>query len=229
MTILKKVAIMYLWLVLFSCSENSNLTSSSQNIVDSMCTNISENLLSCDFKEAVCEGEVRHFKDEIGDNKSFVDLTEMTMTVGEDCIGITITVDSMPEKLKLNHNALNVDGLNYSWGVWIDLNANNYPMDGDLMISIDKYKWEGNSEITTNIMDKAGASISEISSYGGGAIAFISSSLSGNTFNLYIPKSLHSKVSKISNTTSVQFRATFNDGKSSYRDHYPHDATTTTN
>lgn len=123
---------LFVGLVLSSCSENSNLISLNEINIDSMCSNLNENLLGCDFKNAVCEGEAQHFTDKTGDNKPFVDLTEMTMTVGENCIGFTLAVDDMPEKLKLNPNAMNVNGLNYSWGVWIDLNANSYPMDGDL-------------------------------------------------------------------------------------------------
>ncbi len=223
---LKNITLLFLGLVLFSCSENTNLNNTNGNIIKSMCTNINESLLECDFKDAVCEGSVRHFTDEVGDNKPFVDLTEMTMTVGEDCIGFTISVDSMPEKLTLNQDALKVNDLNYSWGVWLDLNENSYPMDGDLRVTIDKYKWEENSETTINIMSKAVASVTELSLSGGDAIAFISSSLSENTFNIYLPKSLHSKVAKILITTPVQFSATFNDGKSSYRDYYPSDVTT---
>jgi hypothetical protein len=107
--------------------------------------------------------------------------------------------------------------------VWVDINANSNPMDGDLMIAIDEYKWKEDSETIENITTSI---ITTLYPIGGDTIAFISSSFSNNTFHLYVPKGLDSRLSKIDSTTPLNFVAKFNDGNSVFIDYYPNDVRT---
>jgi len=213
--------------ILFGCSDSKHNKLNS-TITDAFCHQMSQGLLGCDFKEAVCSGEERHFTDKIGDvEKSFIDLTNMKLTIGVDCIGVTLTMVNLPETLIFNHKALADNTDNYKWSAFFDVDNNDEPSKGDLIIGVGKDKFNINKELTGEILKNTQTTIIEIESmtYDGRVnshvAAFISATISDNSFGLYLPKSLHPSLEKITTSTKVNFYTQFNNGKTRYRDSYP--------
>ncbi len=219
-------------IIICGCSENNDkkIDESQKSIIQESCTELSEDLLSCDFKMAICSGVDKVFIDKVGDvNKPFVDLTEMVVTFADDCVGVTWKLEKLPETFIVNHSELDVNANNYSWSAYFDIDENKLPSKGDLFISVVKDKFEGESEEIISISKLAHGSLAEVESLeSNGRLdvwtkAFISKSVSANSFSLYLPKALHPSLSKITNKTPIDFTAQFNDGKNQYRDRFPDD------
>lgn len=212
--------------ILLGCSD-STYNKLNSTITDASCYQISKDLLGCDFKEAVCSGEERHFTDKLGDvKKTFIDLTNMKLTIGDDCIGVTLTMANLPETLIFNHKELADDANNYTWSAFFDVDNNDKPSKGDLIIGVGKDKLDINQELKGRILKNTQKTITEIESMtykrvNSHVTAFISATISGNSFNIYLPKSLHSSLEKITTSTKINFYTQFNNGKTRYRDSYP--------
>ncbi|TDR23471.1 hypothetical protein C8D91_0332 [Marinicella litoralis] len=192
------------------------------------CSSLGEDIISCDTKEAICLGEDINFNDISGDaGKSFVDLTEIGMTLGNECIGVSWTMNDLPEVLTIDHAALELYANNYSWLAYFDIDGDCQPSKGDLFISIDKDKFEKQPEKTIPISKFADGSLAEIESItDNGQLEvktklFVSTRVSNNTLTVYLPKALNSNLTKITKSTTVHFTAQFNDGKNQYIDYFP--------
>ncbi len=170
-----------------------------------------------------CTGSERRFNDVSNDSsQEFVDLTKLKLIIGEDCIGTSISVSNLPATLTFNHSSLPDNYQNYVWSVAFDMDGDGSFSTGDLKMSVQKFKRSGSVQDNSDILSATQEDLSErTSSNSSSLVTLITASISGNTFNLSVPKSAHSSLSAITTSTKVQFEAKFNDGVTIVSDYYP--------
>ncbi len=223
---LKSLVFLVLYLYMQGCGFYSN---DGEVVSDGLtqCSVISEGLQSCTIKRFDCEGELKTYHDIEGDTEvSFIDMVRMEVTSAEDCLAMTITVASLPEQLTINHAPLKPYHNNFSWHGFFDIDNDKKHSKGDLIIGIHQDKLS-DQPASSEAIDAIGlASLAEVESVGingqpqMATRVFFNHSVVKNSFYLLLPKSLHPNLSKISQSTKIQFFSRYNDGLESHTDHY---------
>ncbi|MGL1887232.1 MAG: hypothetical protein OCD76_12030 [Reichenbachiella sp.] len=172
-----------------------------------------------------CIGVERSFLDLQNDvNEEVVDLTELKVIIGTDCIEASISVSNLPQKLTFNHSTLPDNVLNYKWEVSFDVDNDGIESTGDFSLSVSKFKFPGQVQEDLEILSTTQVSIFEIVEGGSGSnIGDAIGTISGNSFKLYASKLSNSSIEKVQSSTPIKFSAVFYDGGKHFTDYYPDD------
>lgn len=227
---MKKRLCLLSFAVLVSChdaAENINKEDVSHESVSHesrhACTKVEGELQICEFEKQICEGESKVYQDEKGDvQKPFVDLVGAEITTGEMCFQVRFEVAELPSQLSSNHQELNMNASNYSWSVWFDVDEDKQPSSGDVMLSIDAYKFE-TSEILKNPVDMGQGTLIVINGLKNNhvdneAIAIVNYFIEDNSLILQLPINLHPILKTVSFETPVFINSYFDDGNAFYAD-----------
>ncbi|MDF1699326.1 MAG: hypothetical protein P1U56_25965, partial [Saprospiraceae bacterium] len=167
-------------------------------------------------KQYVNSSETSLFKDVVDDtNNVNIDIRQANVDISDESIEIEIELKSLPSKLVFNHNKLPENNLNYRWSVVFDIDNDYMKSEGDLNISISKFKFESDIEALVNIFNTTQHDIWKINSDGGGAkIASISRYVDvlENKFVISLPKSINQELIKITSETNFYIETFHNNG-----------------
>jgi hypothetical protein len=196
----------------------------SQNLHES-CRSLEGEMISCTFESFKCEGSLVTYSDELNDTQiGLVDLTDLSVSLGNQCLLISINLRNFPESLTVNHLALGMNSINYSWGVFFDIDNNQKPSKGDLAISLDQYKFEESEKQVKSTKIGLGHLVeyetAGTNQFFGNTKVFFNGLVENNQIKLFLPLSTYHKLNKITHSNLMLFTSQFNDGVNKYSDQY---------
>ncbi len=183
---------------------------------------------TCEFVEIPSDGK---FTDTSGDVEiTFIDLTEITVTVSDTTVSIAMTVSNLPAQLTYNR-LLGAGVEEYNWSIWFDTDNSSKLSDGDLSLGLSyNNQEEGAAEAQGALLDFVQVSLCEFEMVDGIDYrkfcigthnSFITKTVTNNTITISVEKSDIDKIGKITSSTKVHFDTKYNDGENIYRDIYP--------
>ncbi len=171
----------------------------------------------------LCAGSANAYSDPTGDVIfDFIDMKNMTVFVGDDCIGGKIILLNLPSQLTFNHTALDDNRFEYDWSITFDLDGNSDHSGGDIRLSLYHTKVAGSQEEEKSILSATKKGVFEwIDSTDRELKATFEADVSGDTIRYYVKKSAYDKLSNISNSTKVLFETTHSNGTAGGKDSSP--------
>lgn len=189
-----------------------------------LCCSESPNDNNTTDDQQFCYGTDRNFNDTQGDaSEEYIDLTELKITIGSDSVGASVTLSNLPSTLTFDPVALPDNYINYEWAVKFDMDGNGADSKGDIVFSVENYKFSGENERESEILSATQQNIWKYTSnYSATAISDLTVKISGNTFIMYTSTSADSSLSNINTSTPVKFEAMhLSDDTTITYDYYP--------
>ena len=161
------------------------------------------------------------FTDSTSDaSKDYIDLENLSFTVGSDCIGASIGIENLPEKLTFNSSTLLDNFVSHQWGLAFDMDSDGKLDEGDVELKIYYLNQRNSASIQKKILEATREElhfwVSDMSHTG----IEISAKIENNAFLLYVPHSAHARLKDVSTDSKVYFKTSEESNEDS-KDFYP--------
>lgn len=135
-------------------------------------------------------------------------------------IAVTLEVGSLPTAVPYNNSAHAI-GMEYQWAVTFDTDGNGGPSAGDLRLSMQHYKFDGQTETTAPLADMDASLWVYINGTTVRRELPIRKAIEGNLITLSVDRAAHPGLDAIGETSGVNFQTEYYDPSGTSRDYFP--------